>query len=113
MTQPMEFLEQNGKARVPGDRYPDPSLSDSSPKIYNSTNDSNSSISKKKKRAKTKKRQKDKKDDSSDPSLSDNFDSSYDSDCRCKQRRRKSDRENDPIKLCARLTANYLTESYK
>ena len=52
LKRPTYFTEENGKAHVPGDLDPDPSLSDSSPKKSNSSNDSNSSKSKKKKRNK-------------------------------------------------------------
>ena len=41
LTQPTELPEQNGKAHVPGEPDPDPSLSDSSSKIYNLSKDSN------------------------------------------------------------------------
>ena len=74
-------------------------LSDSSPK--------------KKKHNKKKKRRKDKKYDSSDPSLSDDSELSDDSDYRHKRRKRKSNWEKDPIKLCARLTKKLLTTAYK
>ena len=97
---------------MPGYLDPDPSLSDSSPKESNSSNDTNSSKSKKKKRNKKRKRRKDKKVDSSDPSSS-NSDLSFDNDYRRKQRKRESDQKKDPIKLCARLTAELLTTAYK
>ena len=48
----------------------------------------------------------------SEPSSSNNSDLSYNSDYRRKRRRRKSDWKNDPIKLCALLTAKLLTTSY-
>ena len=54
-----------------------------------------------------------KKKDSSDPSSSDDSDSSYDSDYRRKQHKRKSHRENDPIKVCTNLTAKLLMTAYK
>ena len=97
---------------LPGYPNPDPSLSDSSKK-YNSLNDTNSKISKKKKCDKKKRHQKDKKDDLLDPSLIDDFDSSYNSDNRRKQRKRESDREKYTIKSCARLTEKLLTTAYK
>ena len=53
------------------------------------------------------------KDDLSDPSSSNDSDSSDDSDYRRKQRKSKSDREKDTIKLCAHLTETFLTKSYK
>ena len=49
----------------------------------------------------------------SDPSSSDDYDSSYDSDYRRKRRKRKSNGKKDPIKLCARLKENFLTTAYK
>ena len=79
----------------------------------NSSNDRNSSKPKKKKRNNKKKRRRDKKYDLSDPSLSDNSDSSYNSDYRQKRRKRKSDQKKDPIKLCAQLTKKLLTTAYK
>ena len=44
-----DLTEKKGKAHVPGEPDQDPSLSDSSPKKYNSSNDSNSSKSNKRK----------------------------------------------------------------
>ena len=49
----------------------------------------------------------------SDPSPSDKSDSSNDSDNRRKRRKKKSHQKKDPIKLGARLTANFLTTSFK
>ena len=49
----------------------------------------------------------------SDPSSSENYDSSDDSDYRHKQRKNKKHREKDPIKQCASLTAKLLTTAYK
>ena len=49
----------------------------------------------------------------SDQSSSDDSYLSYDSDYRRKQRKGKSDREKDLIKLCARLTEKLLTTAYK
>ena len=103
----------DSKAHVPGDLDPNPSSSDSSSKKSNSSNDINYSKSKKKKCDNNKKRRKYKKEDSSDPSSSNDFDLSYDSDYRYIQRKRKSDRKKDPIKLCAHLTAKLLTTAYK
>ena len=96
---------------LPENSDPGPPLSDL-PKKSNSLNDSSSSKSKKNKRNKKGKRRKDKKDDSSDP-LSSDSGSSYDSDYKRKQHKRKSDQLNYPIKLCARLTAKLLTTAYK
>ena len=89
LTRRTELSEQNGKAHVPGDPDPEKSLSELSSKKSNSSNDSKSNKSKKKKRDKKKKRQEYKKYDSSDPSSRDDSDSSYDSDYRCKRRKRK------------------------
>ena len=101
------------KVQVPGDPDPDPSLSDSSSKKYNLSNDTNSIKSKKNKRDKKKNRQKDKKDDFSDPSLGNNYDLSYYSAYRRKLRKRNIDRKKGLIKLCARLTEKLLTTAYK
>ena len=49
----------------------------------------------------------------SDPSLSGDLDSYYGSDYRRKQHEKKSHVKNDPIKLCARLTAKFPTTLYK
>ena len=92
LTRPTELPEQNGKVHVLGDPDPDPSLSDSSMRKYNLSNDSNSSKSKKNERDKKKKGQKDKKYDLSGSSPSNDYDSSYNSDYRRKQHKRKSDR---------------------
>ena len=56
--------------------------------------------------------QKHNKEDSSDSKLSD-YDSSDDSGYRRKQLKKKIHREKDPIKLCAQLTAKFLTTAYK
>ena len=58
---PIDLTEQNGKAHVTGEPDPDPSLSDSSLKKYNLSNDRNSSKSIKKKSNNKKKRQKHRK----------------------------------------------------
>ena len=99
MTRPTGFPEENWKEHVPDDPYPDPSFSDLS--------------SKKKKHDSKKKHSKYRKDDSSDPSSSDNSHSSDDSDYICKTRKRNIYRKKDLIKLCARLTAKFLTTAYK
>ena len=68
------------------------------------------------KRKKSKKKQncrKHRKDDSSDPSSNDNSDSSEDIHYRRKQRKDKKHRKEDPIRLCATLTAKLLTTAYK
>ena len=71
LTEPTEFLEQNGNVHVPDDPGPDQPLSESS--------------SKKNKCDKTKIRKKYNKDDSSDPLSNDGSDSSNDSYYRRKQ----------------------------
>ena len=71
---------------------------------------------KRKKSKKKKKRRKHRKDDSSDPSSSDetdDFDSSEDSYYRRIQRKNKKHREKYPIRLCATLTAIFLTTAFK
>ena len=71
------------------------------------------SRARKKKRTKKKKRRKHRKDDLSDPSSSDDYDSSDDSHYRRKRRKDKKHRKKDPIRLCATLTATFLTTAYK
>ena len=87
---------------------PEPSSSDSSSKTSSSE-----SRSRKNKRDKNKKRCKHWKDDLSEPSSSNDSASSDASDYRRKRRNKKSHQNNDPIKLCASLTAKILTTSYK
>ena len=98
--------EERHKPEVNPD--PEPSLSDLS-----SMTSSSYSRSKKKICNKKKKRCKYRKDDSSDPSLSNDSDSSYDSDNRRKQRKKKKHLKKDAIKLCATLTAKFLTTAYQ
>ena len=89
---------------------PDPPPSDSS---YSSSSDSEH---KRKKRKDKKKCRKHRKDDSSDPSLgddSDDSDSSEDSHYRRRRRKNKKHRKKDPIRLCATLTAKFLTTAFK
>ena len=74
---------------------------------------SSDSAPKRKKSKKKKKRHKHQKDDSSDPSSSDDSDSSEDSHYRRKRRKDKKHRKEDPIRLCATLTAKLLTTAYK
>ena len=93
---PTDLPEQNGKSYVPGDTYLDPSSSDSSWNKSNFSNDSNSSKSIEQKKDKKKKRQKHKKQDASDSSQR-NPDSPDNSEYRCKQRKKKSPQEKDPI----------------
>ena len=88
-------------------RDPEPSSSDLS------ETSSSESRAKKKEITKKKKRRKHRKDDSSDPSSSDDSDSSNDSHCRRKQRNNMKHRKKDPIRLCATLTAKFLTTAYK
>ena len=86
---------------------PDPSSSDSS------DSSSSDSAPKRKKKKKKKKRRKHRKDDSSDPSSSDDSDSSEDSHYRRKRRKDKKHWKEDPIRLCATLTAKLLTTAFK
>ena len=86
---------------------PDPSSSDSS------DSSSSDSAPKRKKSKKKKKRRKHRKDDSSDPSSSDDSDSSEDSHYRRKRHKDKKHRKEDPIRLCATLTAKFLTTAFK
>ena len=72
---------------------------------------SSDSRAKKKKGKKKKKRRKHRKDDSSDPSSSDESDSSSDSHYRRKRHNNKKHRKNDPIRLCATLTAKIADDS--
>ena len=74
------------------------------------------SARKRKKSKKKKKRRKHRKDDSSDMSssdYSDDSDDSEDSHYRRRRRKNKKHRKNDPIRLCATLTAKLLTTAYK
>ena len=90
---------------------PDPPPSDLS---YSSS--SSDSERKRKKSKKKKKRRKHRKYDSSDPSSSDDSDDSDSSeDCHYRRRRRKNKkhRKNNPIILCATLTAKLLTPAFK
>ena len=75
-------------------------------------NDTNSSKLNKKKRDNKKKRWKHKKQDLYDSPSGDSG-SSDDSEYRCKQRKKKSHRKKNPIKLYTRLTAKLLTSAYK
>ena len=86
---------------------PKPPLSDSS------ETSSSDSIAKKNESTKNKKLRKHQKDDSSDPSSSnDSYSSDY-SHYRHKQRKNKKYSGKYPIKLCATLTAKFLTTAYK
>ena len=87
---------------------PEPSSSDLS-----SNTSSSYSRSKKKKSNKKRNCRKQRKDGSSDPSSSDDSDSSDDSYYRRKRFKKKKHRKKDPIKLCATLTAKFLTTAYK
>ena len=64
-------------------------------------------------RTKKKKRRKHRKDESSYPSSSDDSDSSDDSYYIRKRHKNKKQREKDPIRICATLTAKLLTIAYK
>ena len=86
---------------------PDPSSSDS---LDSSSSDS---APKKNKSKKKKKRRKHQKDEPSNPSSSNDSDSFNDSHYRRKQRKDKKHRKKDPIRLCANLTAKFLTTAYK
>ena len=90
---------------------PDPSPSD----LSDSSSSSDSSP-KRKKSKKKKNRRKHRKDDSSDPSSSDDSDdsdSSEDSHYRRRRRKNKKHRKEDPIRLCATLTAKLMTTAHK
>ena len=86
---------------------PDPSTSDSLDSF------SSDSEPKRKKSKKKEKRRKHRKDDSSEPSSSDDSYSSEDSHYRRKLRKGGKHRKKDPIRLCATLTAKFLTTAYK
>ena len=62
---------------------------------------------------KKKNRRKHRKDDLSDPSSSYDSDSSNDSHYRRKRRKNKKHPKNDLIKLCATVTAKFLTTVYR
>ena len=95
------------------------------PKVSSEPNPSSSDLSdssssdlapKKNKNKKKKKRRKHRKDDSSDPSSSDDSDSSdssKESNHRRIRRKNKKYRKEDPIKLCATLTAKLLTTAFE
>ena len=87
---------------------PEPSWSDSSSETYSSD-----SREKKKKCKKKKKPRKHQKDDSSEPSSIEDSDSYNGSDYRQKKRKNNKHWEKDPIKKCARLTAEFTTTVYK
>ena len=53
------------------------------------------------------------KDDLSDLSSRNDIESTYESDYRHNQGKRKSDQKEDPIKLCTHLTAKLLTKDSK
>ena len=87
---------------------PDPSSS------YSSDLSSLSDSAPKRKKSKKKKKScKHQKDDSSDPSSSDDSDSSEDSNYRRKRRKNKKHKKEDPIRLCATLTAKLLMKAFK
>ena len=91
--------------------YPDPPPSDSSDSSSLSDSEHKKNKSKKKK-----KRCKHRKDDSSDPSSSDDSDDSDSSEYshyRRIRRKNKKHRNKYPIRLCATLTAKFLTTAFK
>ena len=97
------------EARYKPEVKPDPE-----PSFYDSLETSSlDSRAKKKKSTKKKKRRKHRKDDSSDPSSSNDSDSSGDSRYRRKQHNNNKHRKTYLIKLCATLTAKFLTTAYK
>ena len=108
----MDSSNRKGKAHVPEDPESEPSLSDSSLRESDLSNDSNYIKSKRKKRDTKKKYRKHKKQDSLDSSSSDS-DSSDGSYYRRKRRKKNIHRRKYPIKLCARLKAKLLTTAYK
>ena len=86
------------------------------PELSSSDSSESSSLdsrAKKKKSIKKKNRRKHRKDDSSDPFLSEYPDSSDDSHSRCKRGKNKKHQKNDPINLCAALTAKLMMTAYK
>ena len=105
MTRSTDSLKHSETYELESNSDPEPSSSNSSESW------SLDSKAKKKKRKKKKTRRKHWKDDSSDPYLSDDYDSSNDSHYRRKQRKHKNNRENYPIRLCSNLTANLMTTS--
>ena len=89
---------------------------DTQPSDSSDSSSSSDSEHKRKKSKNKKKRRKHRKDDSSDPSLSDDSDdsdSSEDSHYRRRRRKNKKNRKKDPIRLCATLTAKFLTTAFK
>ena len=126
----MESSNQKGKAHLPVDPELDPTLSDSSSRKFDSSDDiqwrkpwntkksdpdddTNYSKSKRKKRNWKENRQKHKKHESPDSSLR-NSDLSDNCDyIRKRQKNKKIHQKKYPIKLCARLTAKLLTTTYK
>ena len=106
------FVKAKMKSTCTADQESDLSPLDSSSSKSDFSNDSNYSKPETKRRDKKKKRHKHNKQESSD-SLSSDSDSSKDIEYRLKWRKKKSHRKNDPIKLCARLTAKFLTASHK
>ena len=107
MTRSTESSKHRKIYELGSNRDPEPSSSDSS------ESSSLDSRARKKKRTKKKKRRKHRKDDSSDPSSSNDSDSSDDSHYRSKRRKNKNNRKKDLIRLCATLTAKFLTKAYK
>ena len=105
--------KQKVKAHVLEDPDSDPSSSDPSSSESDHSDDSKYIKPKSKRRDKNKNRRKRMKQDSSYSSPS-NSDSSDESDYRRKkQKNKRIHRKKYPIKLCARLTGNFLVTAYK
>ena len=113
LTRSMELSKRNGKEHVTDDPESDPSSSDSSLRKYDSSNDRKYSKSKIKRLDRKKKRRKHTRQESSESSLSESnsFDRiDYESN-KCNKNKRYI--QNDPIKLCVKLTAKFPTTVYK
>ena len=88
--------------------------SDPDPSSSNSSDLSSSESAPKRNKSKKKKNyHKHQKDESSDTYSSDDSDSSEDSHYRRKRRKDKKNRKEDPIRLCATLTAKLLMTAFK
>ena len=107
MTRSVNNSKRSEKHKPEVNLDPDTSSSDSSDSL-------SSDLAPNKRKSKNKKnRRKHRKDESSDPSSSDDSDSSKESNYRSKRRKDKKHCKNDPIRLCATLTENFLTTAYK
>ena len=107
MNRSVDSSERSEKHKPEVNLDPDPSSSDY---LESSSSDSRA---RKKKRTKKKKRRKHRKDESSNPSSSDDSGSSNDSHYIRKRRKDKKHRKKYPIRICATLTAKFLTTEYK